>query len=177
MDIQKREQLKGMLINKFKLKYGDKPQISKFIDNEVAKYLKNDRLTEDTLRNLDSKINKESQLRDKKEQIVEDRKSTTSQKGARPASHSGNRPVAPDTISLASRASQKSQPRVVNDNVSVTSSRVAPQTEVYSEIAEDDEWTAIQKFNQLLHYEEQKQSMLREQERRRLIRQELDKQM
>lgn len=74
MDIQKREQLKGMLINKFKLKYGDKPQISKFIDNEVAKYLKNDRLTEDTLRNLDSKINKESQLRDKKEQIVEDRK-------------------------------------------------------------------------------------------------------
>ena len=56
-----------MLINKFKLKYGDKPQISKFIDNEVAKYLKNDRLTEDTLRNLDAKINKESQLRDKKE--------------------------------------------------------------------------------------------------------------
>jgi len=60
LDIQKREQLKGMLINKFKLKYGDKPQISKFIDNEVAKYLKNDRLTEDTLRNLDSKIHKES---------------------------------------------------------------------------------------------------------------------
>lgn len=25
LDIQKREQLKGMLINKFKLKYGDKP--------------------------------------------------------------------------------------------------------------------------------------------------------
>ena len=156
MDIQKREQLKGMLINKFKLKYGDKPQISKFIDNEVAKYLKNDRLTEDTLRNLDSKINKESQLTDKKEQIVEDRKSTTSQKGARPSSHAGVRPVAPDTISVASRASQKSQPRVLNDNISVASSRIAPLTEVYSEIAEDDEWTAIQKFNQLLHYEEQK---------------------
>ena len=163
MDIQKREQLKGMLINKFKLKYGDKPQISKFIDNEVAKYLKNDRLTEDTLRNLDSKINKESQLRDKKEQIVEDRKSTTSKKSVRPQSHAGVRPVAPDTISVHSRASQKSQPRAVNDNVSVaSSSRVAPMTEVYSEIAEDDEWTAIQKFNQLLHYEEQKQSMLRE---------------
>jgi hypothetical protein len=55
-----------MLINKFKLKYGDKPQISKFIDNEVVKYLKNDRLTEDTLRNLDSKIMKEVALRDKK---------------------------------------------------------------------------------------------------------------
>ena len=29
-------------------------------------------------------------------------------------------------------------------------------TEVYSEIGEDDEWAAIQKFNTLLHYEEQK---------------------
>ena len=35
MEIQKREQLKGMLINKFKLKYGNKPNISKYIDNEV----------------------------------------------------------------------------------------------------------------------------------------------
>jgi hypothetical protein len=25
LDIQKREQLKGMLVNKFKVKYGDKP--------------------------------------------------------------------------------------------------------------------------------------------------------
>ena len=53
--------------NKFKLKSGDKPQISKFIDNEVTRYLKNDRLTEDTLRNLDGKISKEAGLRDRKE--------------------------------------------------------------------------------------------------------------
>jgi hypothetical protein len=99
MDIQKREQLKGMLINKFKLKYGEKPQISKFIDNEVANYLKNDRLTEDTLRNLDSKIMKEAQLRDKKEQIVDDRKSNAS---GRPASTSGLRKPALDTVSVAS---------------------------------------------------------------------------
>jgi len=49
MDIQKREQLKGMLINKFKVKYGDKGNISKYIDNEVARFLKNDRLTEANL--------------------------------------------------------------------------------------------------------------------------------
>ncbi len=78
MDIQKREQLKGMLICKFKLKYGDKPHIAKFIDNEVVKYLKNDRLTEETLRNLDSKIMKEVQLRDKQQNIQDDRKSQTS---------------------------------------------------------------------------------------------------
>ena len=35
LDIQKREQLKGLLVNKFKLKYGDKPVIAKYIDNEV----------------------------------------------------------------------------------------------------------------------------------------------
>lgn len=75
LDIQKREQLKGMLINKFKLKYGNKPTIGKYIDNEVDKFLKNDRLTEDNLTRLDNKILKESELRDKKEMIMEDRKS------------------------------------------------------------------------------------------------------
>lgn len=51
------------------------------------------------------------------------------------------------------------------------------RTEAYSEINENDEWTAIQKFNTLLHFEEQKQSMLRDAERKRLIREELDKQI
>lgn len=36
---------------------------------------------------------------------------------------------------------------------------------------------AIQKFNTLLHFEEQKQSMLREAERKRLIKEELDRQV
>lgn len=49
-----------------------------------------------------------------------------------------------------------------------------PLTEKYSEINENDEWTAIQKFNTLLHFEEQKQAMLREEERKRLIREQLD---
>lgn len=55
-------------------------------------------------------------------------------------------------------------------------SKVAP-TEAYSEINENDEWTAIQKFNTLLHFEEQKQAMLRDAERKRLIREELDRQI
>ena len=60
VEIQKREQLKGMLVNKFKLKYGDKPVISKYIENEVHKFLTNDRLTEANLKNLDSKIGREA---------------------------------------------------------------------------------------------------------------------
>ena len=87
-----------MLINKFKIKYGDKPSITKLIDNEVAKYLNNDRLTEESLRNLDSKIMKEVTLRNKQEAIVDDRKSTTSQ---RANSQSGQR-KALDAVSVTS---------------------------------------------------------------------------
>jgi hypothetical protein len=81
-----------MLINKFKLKYGDKPSISKYIDNEVDKFLKNDRLTEDNLKRLDNKILKESELRDKKEMIMDDRKSQKSRAGSqRPGSTASRR--------------------------------------------------------------------------------------
>jgi len=51
------------------------------------------------------------------------------------------------------------------------------KSQAYSELDEDDEWNAIMKFNTLLHYEEQKQSLLRDKERKRLIREELDNQM
>ena len=56
-----------MLISKFKLKYGDRPNLGKYIDNEVGRFLKNGRLTEDNLRNLDSKISKEADLREKRD--------------------------------------------------------------------------------------------------------------
>ena len=75
LEIQKREQLKGMLINKFKLKYGNKPTISKYIDNEVQKFLAVDRLTEDKLIQLDDKIGREADNRDRKSQILQDRRS------------------------------------------------------------------------------------------------------
>ena len=188
MDIQKREQLKGMLISKFKLKYGDKPQLGKYIDNEVARFLKNGRLTEDNLRSLDTKISKEASLRDKRDAILEDHKSNAgSVRSRRSASVNAHNMQKDDDARshrsvASSRSRRSSQPLSIRsrgaraaDEISMTSS-VAAKTEVYSELAEEDEWTAIQKFNTLLHYEEQKQALLREQERRRLIREELDKQ-
>ena len=63
------------------------------------------------------------------------------------------------------------------DTASWRSGSQGAKTETYSEIDEDDEWTAIQKFNTLLHYEEQKQSLMRDRERKRLIKEELDKQL
>lgn len=59
-------------------------------------------------------------------------------------------------VSKNSKAANNNHGQVNDKNfdaMSYTSSQVA-HTEVYSEIAEEDEWTAIQKFNTLLHYEE-----------------------
>lgn len=70
LGIQKREQLKGMLIHKFKLKYGDKAE--QYINNEVGKFLSNNRLTEENLKKLDEKIGKEADIRTKKEEVLHD---------------------------------------------------------------------------------------------------------
>ena len=208
LDIQRREQLKGMLTHKFKLKYGDRPNISKYIDNEVNKFLKNDRLTEENLKRLDDKICKETELRERKDEILDDHRSQKSRASSQRPSTQGSRRGAPiaaadnfDTrsqrsqksvassrMSGASKLSKPSQAAAKQagpglgvsgknfDGLSMASSK-APLTEVYSEIDEEDEWTAIQKFNTLLHYEEQKQALLRDKERKRLIKQELDKQL
>lgn len=122
LDIQKREQLKGMLVNKFKLKYGNKPNVAKYIDNEVGKFLKNDRLTEDNLKRLDDKISKECELREKKDAILDDRASvksgrSQSQRPGTTASRRGNdkfetqsqRSVASSRMSGASKLSKTSQ--------------------------------------------------------------------
>ena len=75
-----------MLINKFKLKYGDKSVLNKYIENEVAKFLTNDRLTEANLKNLDSKIGKEADKKDRQSAIlseVRSQRSASAYSGAR----------------------------------------------------------------------------------------------
>jgi len=183
IDIQKREQLKSLLISKFKLKYGDKANIGTYIDNEVGKFMKNSRLNEENLRSLDNKISKEAQLREKKDAILDDHKSQRSN-SAKPKSVKAAAAANDDAKSVKSVASSRASshkgqelPARFKREVDSVSQVSQAKTEVFSELAEDDEWVAIQKFNTLLHYEEQKQALVREQERRRLIRQELDRQL
>jgi hypothetical protein len=57
------------------MKYGNKPTLNKFIDNEVQKFLANDRLTEANLKGLDTKIGREADNRDKKSAILSDMRS------------------------------------------------------------------------------------------------------
>lgn len=67
MSIQKREMLKGLLINKFKSKYASdkRPTLQLYIDNEINKFLSSDRLTQENLLRLDDKIFKEIEYRDR----------------------------------------------------------------------------------------------------------------
>ena len=85
-EIQKREQLKGMLISKFRNKYGQGDgSLQAYIDNEVLRFLNSNRLTETNLKSLDEKIQLEKYTREKKEAILaakknnEDTKSVVSE--------------------------------------------------------------------------------------------------
>jgi hypothetical protein len=212
LNIQKKEQLKGLLINKFKLKYGDNAE--KLISNEVTKFLKNDRLTEGNLVKLDEKIGKANQKNHKADDILSEHRSQKSDAGMRKskASRMSNASRPHTVASGAPRRSNAKQNGDLEDAMSVksyASSRMSGATNLskkskqdvggahdeahdgnmdelmsvqsrtkssYSKLNEEDEWQAIQNFNIMLHYEEQKQTALREQERKRLIKEELDRQ-
>ena len=206
LNIQKKEQLKGLLVNKFKLKYGDRAE--KLIENEVGKFLKNDRLTESNLVKLDEKIGKANDKNQKADDILSDHKSQKSGGGSRKSNASRPHTVqsgvprrthdkknddgmsvksyASSRMSGATDLSKKSKQPAdgaglgVNghgmDNAELMSVQSRTKSS-YSNLNEDDEWEAIQNFNIMLHYEEQKQTMLREQERKRLIKEELDRQV
>ena len=80
LSLHKREMLKGLLINKFRLKYAQDqakhPNLQNYINNEVLKFISSERLTEDNLKRLDDKIAREADTRDRKEAILEDRRSS-----------------------------------------------------------------------------------------------------
>lgn len=76
--------------------------------------------------------------------------------------------------SRAPSAKFSQKPKADEESV-ITKSELPPE-ESDSELEEEDEWTAIQKFNALLHFEEQKQMAAREAERKRLMKIELDQQ-
>ena len=80
LSLHKREMLKGLLINKFRLKYASDsvkhPNLQTYISNEVSKFISNERLTEDNLKHLDDKIAREADTRDRREAILEDRRSS-----------------------------------------------------------------------------------------------------
>lgn len=124
-----------MLVNKFKLKYGNKASLSKFIENEVTRFLNNNRLTEDQLKNLDSKISKEANNRDRKEAALDDHKSnrSASVKAQSVAAAAANMDDVKSVKSNASRtSSQARQVGGLKKDADQLSHLSAAKTEVYS---------------------------------------------
>mmetsp|Transcript_14711 Transcript_14711/g.17023 ORF Transcript_14711/g.17023 Transcript_14711/m.17023 type:complete len:214 (+) Transcript_14711:44-685(+) len=192
LNIQKKEQLKGLLINKFKLKYGNKAE--GLIASEVTKFLKNDRLTESNLVKLDDKIGRANERNVRADDILSEHKSQRSAK-SRPhttaAGHVKAGGKQDDAMSVKSYASSRMSGATNLSKKSKASERPATGAPIAADLMsvqsrtksalsnmnEEDEWQAIQNFNVMLHYEEQKQAALREQERKRLIKEELDRQV
>ena len=63
LKLQEREELKGLLINKFKKLYGNK---ATFIDREVENFMKQETLTEANLKKLDERIRKKTEVEEAK---------------------------------------------------------------------------------------------------------------
>lgn len=168
--------------------------------------MNNNRLTEENLKKLDEKIGREHDRKQHQEDVLSEHRSqksgaskrsktgrpVTSQHHHRPASR-GNvnmddaisvKSYASSRMSGASNLSKKSglpRPELAPETRSLhsdldTESR-AETVDNLSNLNEEDEWCAIQNFNTILHYEEQKQMMMREKERKRLIKDELDRQV
>jgi len=96
-------------------------------------------------------------------------------------SYASSRMSGASNLSKASGAPKDPQAEVAYDHRSMrsdldTESR-ADTVDNLSNLNEEDEWTAIQNFNTILHHEEQKQYVMREAERKRLIKDELDRQV
>lgn len=133
------------------------------------------KLTENNLKDLDEKIQKEKELIDKRAVNKTqneapkpyDAKSQTSKK-SRTASQQNMK-----LDDLKSQHSRQSRKSVADGYHKPAVDQLSSKTKEESEevvLDEEDEWAAIQKFNAILHYEEQKQAAFRVAERKRLLR-------
>lgn len=169
--IQQREQLKGLIANKFLEKYNakNKPQYTAFVDKQVNEFIKNEKLTEDNLKKLEQRIQSYS----KQEQ--------PSQNGPQNLPPiSGNNPTqsqnkANQLLQLDTRSVKSQQRPIENDAISVTSS-MKPKS-VYHVGDEDDEWAMILKFDQELYKKELQLDLMRQKEQMSKMKSELDRQI
>eukprot|EP00357_Protocruzia_adherens_P006780 CAMPEP_0114978038 /NCGR_PEP_ID=MMETSP0216-20121206/3578_1 /TAXON_ID=223996 /ORGANISM="Protocruzia adherens, Strain Boccale" /LENGTH=494 /DNA_ID=CAMNT_0002339177 /DNA_START=132 /DNA_END=1616 /DNA_ORIENTATION=+ len=177
--IQKREELKGMLINKFKNKYNVSNEI---LDREVNAVLKEQKLTKENLDNLERRL----------KQADPDARSVASvsmkSRSSKAPSVISGKSVATSRMSgatdLSKKVSQSSRKSAVPDDQKSVASSIRSSATVSSRKSqsvynadEDDEWAAIQKFNQYLHGEEERQAKQKVRDQKLRMRAELDRQI
>ena len=180
--IQKREQMKGLLANKFKLKYGNRTQSMVSIDAAVS--LRNDSLTLGNVKTLDSRIGKEilkgpkkadnnlDKLGDRPETTRILRGQSIPEKNTKGGITSGIQSVRNTSMARTANLSKQVETEEKPATRFIKAEQIG--TGSLPRMHQQGEWTALLNFNQILHHEEQKQSLRREKERKRLIKQELD---
>jgi len=76
LSVQKREQLKNIIISKFKTKYGNHPSIATHVTN----FLTSQKLTEENLKKLDKIIQQETKPRPPSQKSAKEQKNTEPKK-------------------------------------------------------------------------------------------------
>jgi len=162
--IQEREQLKGLLVNKFLEKFGkDKKANQDYVNKQVNEFMKNEKLTEENLKKLEQKIKDGTGAPGALSQKADDAKSQVS---AHSKQNEGN-------------SHQVGQGQCAHhdhdDAVSVASS-TKPRS-VYAQGDSDDEWATMLKYDTELYKKEKTLEKVREQEQKKRIKIELDRQI
>ena len=173
--IQQREQLKGLIVNKFLEKYNakNKPQYSAFVDKQVNEFIKNEKLTEDNLKKLEQRIQAFSKP-DQKSQ--KNGQNPPNQQNLPPIQASQSQMKADKLMQLDTKSVRsQQQPVDNNDAISVTSS-MKPRS-IYHVGDEDDEWAMILKFDQELYKKERDLEQSRQKEQMNKLKNELDRQI
>lgn len=153
LKLQEREELKGLLVNKFKKKYGNE---AGFIDKEVENFMKQETLTEANLQKLDDKI---------KKRVDADQRSVSQKSEAQP------KPITPSVRSSKNSVKGSDQMSVASSmRSSVKSSEFTPEDN-------EDEWAAILEYDTIMFHEEEKARLRREIENKMKLKRELDRQL
>lgn len=176
--IKQREDLKGLLVNKFLSKYG-KNRKREFIEREVEKAMQAFPLTEDNLRRLDENIQAGTSVGTSRHpltvtgSIISGISVKTGDSIKQSPSNVGPRSVT--SLSYMSGASKLASEHVESDRQSVASMNSRVSSVMLP--PNKDEWAVILDYNQAIYREEERLRQERLHQQKEAMKRELDKQL
>jgi hypothetical protein len=165
MGKERREQLKNMLITKFKLKYCSRrdEEGELFITREVSQFLTEKTLTEANLKRLDEKLYKIFSAQDQEEPQAGMPQSSQSQRSNVSKQSAVSKQSHQSHQSLQSKQSQKSER--------------ADRPPTTSTVNEVDVWGKISAYNRNMFEQEEEKTKQRKKDMQAQMKKELDRQM
>lgn len=171
--IQEREQLKGLLVNKFLEKYGKEKKANQdYVNKQVNEFMKNEKLTEENLKKLEQKIKDGTGAKGPVSQKADDAKSQAS---VAQSKNEASLHQVGQGQSAHHHHHHHHHDHDHDDAISVTSSN--KPISVYNQGDSDDEWATMMKYDTELYKKEKTLEKVREQEQKKRIKAELDRQI